>query len=122
MYVVRVITKARLKQAQQKYPQWSVGLYLWYQTFSTAGLKFESFQQIKDLWKSKSGWNVDRVPARNIKEVAFEGDDFDLYIFDIHGTNCRILTRINTQQNRIFLRKILPHAAYDKWCKEHIIR
>ena len=64
------------------YPQWKTGLKLWIETFRQKNLNFESFKQIKTLWKEISGWNVDRVPARNVTDKTF-GDAIDLYIFDI---------------------------------------
>lgn len=117
---MRVISTTRIKNAMTEYPQWSVGLALWNQTFSTSGLKFESYQQVKDLWKGQSGWNVDRVPSRNVTEVAFQGDNYDLYIFDIHKNDCRILARVDNMRNKIFIRDILSHAKYNQWRKKHI--
>ncbi|MEC6830428.1 type II toxin-antitoxin system HigB family toxin [Photobacterium toruni] len=117
---MRIITTTRIKQAMLMYPQWRVGLTLWQQTFNRTGLKFESFAQIKALWRIQSGWNVDRVPARKVGETAFNGNNYDLYIFDVHKNDCRILARIDSTRSKIFIREILSHADYDKWIKSHI--
>ena len=100
-------------------PQWAEGLKLWLHTLRQKEVSFESYQQIKAVWINASGWNVDRVPRRNIKGDTF-GGDFDLYIFDVHGTHCRIVTRINQNNHNIFIRFVGSHSDYDKWCKANI--
>lgn len=117
---MRVISIKKIKDAMCTYPQWKVGLQLWYDTFKKPSVNFDSYHKIKELWLSQSGWNVDRVPARKVKECNFQGENYDTYIFDIHGTDCRIISRIDTQRNKIFIREILSHADYNKWCKSHI--
>lgn len=117
---MRVITKVRIKLAMQQYPQWRVGLQLWLDTFSSGLVRFESYQQVKALWKNNSGWNVDRVPARKIKENHFQGENYDLYIFDIHGANCRLLARLDNARDKLFIRDVLSHAEYDKWLKANL--
>ena len=117
--VLRIITETKVKQAMLKYPQWLVGLTLWVNIFKQGELNFESYQQIKDVWKSASGWNVDRIASGRAKPNTF-GGDFDFYIFDIHKTNCRVVTRINSVHNRIYIRFVGSHAKYDEWCKAHI--
>ncbi len=116
---MRIITLKRIKNAMLLYPQWKTGLKLWMETFRQKNLNFESFEQIKTLWKEISGWNVDRVPARNVTDKTF-GDAIDLYIFDVHGTDCRIITRIHPINHRIFIRFVGSHQKYDKWCKSNI--
>ncbi|EGR4429549.1 type II toxin-antitoxin system HigB family toxin [Vibrio cholerae] len=117
---MRVISIIKIKEAMSTYPQWRVGLQLWYDTFNKSSLNFESYQQIKDQWLSQSGWNTDRVPARKIKDCSFQGDNYDTYIFDIHKTDCRVVSRIDTKRNKIFIRGIFSHAEYEKWCKANI--
>lgn len=117
---MRVISIKKIKEAMSTYPQWRVGLQLWYDTFNKQSLKFESYQQIKDLWLNQSCWNVDRVPARKVNESSFKGDNYDTYIFDIHGTDCRVVSRVDSIRNKIFIRGIFSHAEYEKWCKSNI--
>lgn len=116
---MRIITTTQIKAAMLKYPQWRVGLQLWLDTFNRAGLAFESYQRIKELWKNQSGWNTDRVPSRKITDNKFQGDNYDAYIFDIHKNDCRIVTRIDANRNKIFIRGVFSHAEYDEWCKHH---
>ena len=116
---MRIITKTRIKESIIKYPQWSLGLNLWIEVFKNKSLNFESYQQIRDVWKNASGWNTDRIPARRIIENNFEGG-FDVYIFDIHGNDCRLITRINAENNIVFIRLVSSHAEYDKWCKAKV--
>ncbi len=63
---MRIITRTRIKKGIEKYPQWSLGLSLWIEVFKDKSLDFESFQQMREVWKNASGWNTDRVPARKI--------------------------------------------------------
>lgn len=118
---MRIITQTRIKTAMTTYPQWKIGLQLWLETFKSKDVCAESYQQIKDVWKKASGWNVDRIPARKVDEGRFQGEGFDCYIFDIHSTACRIIiTRIQMSTNKIFVRDVLTHADYDKWCKARV--
>ena len=116
---MRIITQTRIKQAIETHPQWQFGLQLWLETFKQKEINFESYQQIKQIWKDASGWNVDRIPARKVTDAAFKGD-FDIYIFDIHKNQCRMITRIQTATNKIFIRAVYSHAEYDKWWKTKV--
>ena len=116
---MRIITQTRIKQGMIKHPQWAFGLSLWLETFKSKQIDFESYQQIKTVWKDASGWNVDRVAAKRVTENNF-GGNFDLYIFDIHGTDCRVITRINALTNIIYIREVSSHAEYDKWWKAKV--
>jgi len=113
---VRIITRTRIKQAIKEHPQWQFGLQLWLEIFKQKEINFESYQQIKQVWEEASGWNVDRIPARKVTDAAFKGH-FDIYIFDIHKNQCRIVTRIQAATNKIFIREVYSHAEYDKWWK-----
>jgi mRNA interferase HigB len=116
---MRVITQTRLKQAIEKYPQWRFGIQLWLEVFKQKTINFESYQQIKQIWKEASGWNVDRVPTRKVADAVFKGH-FDIYVFDIHKNKCRIVTRIQASTNKIFIRGVYSHAEYDKWWKTSV--
>lgn len=102
-----------------KYPQWRVGLGLWIDTFDKPSLDLTSYDDIRSAWREASGWNTDRVAGRRLKNEDSSYDIvFDLYIFDIHGNECRLLTKI--KNNTIYVRDILSHADYDKWCKNNV--
>jgi len=113
---MRVIAKAAVTQAMQKYSRWQAALSLWLTTFDRQGLRFESFEQIRTLWSTTSGWNVDRVPHSKLRETSKKGP-LDIYIFDIKKNECRVVCWINTMNGTIFFKEILPHAEYDKWCR-----
>jgi len=70
---MRVIAKAAVTQAMQKYSQWHAALSLWLTTFDKPGLRFESFEQIRSHWSTTSGWNVDRVPHSKLRETSRKG-------------------------------------------------
>lgn len=36
-------------------------------------------------------------------------------IFNIGGNTFRIITRINFEQQQVFIRDVMTHAEYDKW-------
>ncbi|MBF0200967.1 MAG: type II toxin-antitoxin system HigB family toxin [Desulfamplus sp.] len=114
---MRIITQTRVKEAMATHSQWRSGLQLWIATFKAKNVIFESYQQIKQVWKDTSGWNTDRIPARKVVDVAFKGDQFDFYVFDVHGNECRIVVRIQSKTNKMFVRHVFSHAEYDKWWK-----
>lgn len=116
---MRVIAKAAVTQAMQKYSQWHAALSLWLTTFDKPSLRFESFEQTRNLWSTASGWNVDRVPHSKLRETSRKGP-LDIYIFDIKKNECRIICWINTMNGTIYVKDILPHAGYDKWCKSEV--
>lgn len=102
-----------------EYPQWRLGLELWIGTFNNKELQLSSYSDIKDAWKQASGWNTDRIAGKRLKnEAGGYGVVFDLFIFDIHRNNCRLLTKIS--RNTIYIRGVYSHSEYDKWCKQNI--
>ncbi|GAA4650666.1 hypothetical protein GCM10023116_29490 [Kistimonas scapharcae] len=114
---MRIITETRIKQAIEDNPQWARGLELWRSVFRQKGISFESFEQIRQVWKEASGWNTDRVPARRLKNESTTGD---LYIFDIHGNDCRVVCLLRKVGNIFYVREVMSHADYDEWCKRNI--
>jgi mRNA interferase HigB len=117
--MVRIITQTRISQAIKTHSQWRIGLQLWIEIFKQKTINFESYQQIKKVWLDSSGWNVDRIPSRKVTDNTFKGE-FDIYIFDIHKNDCRIVTRIQAHTNKIFVRHVFTHADYNKWWKANI--
>lgn len=82
-------------------------------------LQLSSYDDIKDAWKRTSGWNTDPIAGHRLKnEDGTYGTIFDLFVFDIHGNNCRLLAKIHN--NTVFIKSIYSHAEYDKWCKQNI--
>lgn len=117
---MRIITELRIKQAIKKHNQWERGLLLWKKLFKQKEVCFESYQQIKQLWKNTSNWNVDRIAAKDVVDSQFKDNCCDWYIFDIHKNECRLVTRIQGSSQKIFIREILSHTEYDKWCKNKV--
>lgn len=102
-----------------QYPQWKIGMDLWICNFNKKELKISSYSELKDSWKKASGWNTDRIAGRRLKnEDGSYGKVFDLYVFDIHKNDCRLLAKINN--NTIYIRGVYSHAEYDKRWKKNI--
>jgi len=116
---LRIITKKRIKDAMLAYPQWQIGLDLWCQVFDQKQLNANSYQEIKKAWLDASGWNTNRIAGKRLKnEHGDYGSVFDLYVFDVHGTDCRILAKLG--HDILFIRGVFSHAKYDKWCKKNV--
>ncbi|WP_338522067.1 type II toxin-antitoxin system HigB family toxin [Pseudomonas batumici] len=116
---MRVIAKAAVTQAMNTYSQWRAPLSLWLTTFDRPSLRYESFEQFREVWASASGWNVDRIPHSKLKGSSKKGP-LDIYIFDIKKNECRVISWINTKNGSIFIKDILPHASYDKWWQSEV--
>jgi len=116
---MRVIAKATVARAMETYGQWKVPLGLWLTTFDRAHLRFESFEQLRNTWVSASGWNLDRIPSARLRGPSVKGP-LDIYVFDIKKNECRIVTWVNTRNGTIYIKDILSHAEYDKWCKTDV--
>lgn len=116
---MRVISPKKIKDAMLLYSQWKVGLKLWLDVFNRSELRFESYAQLKLLWKKTSGWNMDRIPARHLRENSRKGA-LDIYIFDIKKNQCRIITWLNPHDGTLYIKDVLSHTEYDKWWKSQI--
>jgi len=116
---MRVVTKATVTLAMNTYAQWQAPLSLWLATFDKPSLRFESFEQLRSVWSTTSGWNVDRIPHSKIKPTSKKGP-LDIYIFDIKKNECRVITWLNTKTGTLYVKDILPHSGYDKWWKSEI--
>lgn len=116
---MRVVTKAAVVSAMDKYAQWRAPLSLWLTTFDRPPLRYESFEQFRSVWLDVSGWNVDRIPHSKLKGASKKGP-LDIYVFDIKKNECRLITWINTKNGTIYIKDILPHADYDKWWQNEV--
>jgi len=120
---MHIISKTTVKQAMVKHPQWKPGLSLWLKVIGSGALQFQSYAQLKQVWKAASGWNVDRIPGPTIREGLGGKQESravysDVYVFDIHGSECRIVCRF-VAPNKLYIRLIGPHSVYDKWWNDH---
>jgi len=116
---MRVIAKPAVARAMEVHSQWKAPLSLWLATFDRAGLRFESFEQFREVWLTASGWNVDRIPYSKLRQTSRKGP-LDIYVFDIKKNECRIIAWVNTRNGTIYIKEILSHAEYDKWCKTEV--
>lgn len=116
---MRVIAKSAVAQAIETYSQWKAPLSLWLTTFDRTSLRFESFEQLRETWSSASGWNVDRIPHSKLRLSSKKGP-LDIYVFDIKKNECRLIAWINQRNGTIYIKDILSHAEYDKWCKSDV--
>jgi len=116
---MRVIAKSAVIGAMLTHSQWQPALSLWLVTFDRPALRFKSFGQLRQVWLATTGWNVDRVPCSRLRPTSQKGP-LDIYVFDIKKNECRIVTWINVNNGTIFIKAILSHAAYDKWCKADV--
>ncbi len=116
---MRVITKAAVTKAIEAHGQWKAPLSLWLTTFDRATLRFESFEQLRQTWATVSGWNVDRIPHSKLRPTSRKGP-LDIYVFDIKKNECRLIAWLNARTGTLYIKAILSHAVYDKWCRSDI--
>ncbi len=116
---MRVISPKLITQSMQRHNQWKVGLKLWLDIFNSAGLSFESSIFIRDIWRSASNWDVDRIPAVKLRECSRKGP-LDIYVFDVHKNACRIVAWGSPRAHTFFVKAVYSHAEYDKWWKQQV--
>ena len=116
---MRVITKAAVTNAIETHAQWKAPLSLWLTTFDRATLRFESFEQLRQTWAAVSGWNVDRIPHSRLRSASCKGP-LDIYVFDIKKNECRLIAWLNARTGTLYIKAILSHAEYDKWCRSDV--
>ncbi|HEY0207999.1 type II toxin-antitoxin system HigB family toxin [Acerihabitans sp.] len=114
---MRVITARAIADAMERHAQWKVGLKLWLDVFNKPALRFVSWAQIRSHWLQVSGWNVDRVAHARLKPESRKGP-LDIYVFDIHKNQCRIIAWLNPDSGTLFVKDVCSHAGYDKWWRD----
>lgn len=93
---MRVVSRKRLKEAAQKHADLEAPLDVWYRIAKRA-----SWNNLADVRKTWAGTDVvGRYTVLHIKGNAY-----------------RLITEINYQTGRVFIRHVLTHAEYDrgKW-------
>ncbi len=90
---MQIISESALKQFWQVHPESQAGLRYWYK--QTNQYKWQNFQDIRKIFPS-----ADLVG--------------NFIIFNICGNNYRLITYIDFQYGKVFVRKILTHAEYNK--------
>lgn len=93
---MHVISQKCVREAQDAYPHSESALSGWYKTIKDS--HFANFSELKAVFNS-----VDKVG--------------DLYVFNIGGNKLRLIAAIHFNRQKVFVRHILTHTAYDlgKW-------
>ncbi len=96
---MHVISFRKLKQFWQSHPTAEVSLRYWYKL--TVAHKWQCFNDIVQIFPS-----ADKVK--------------NFVVFNIGGNNFRLITYIDYNQSKVFIRDVLTHAEYDKenWKKD----
>jgi mRNA interferase HigB len=82
-----------LKEAARKHSDLAAPLDVWYRISKKA--KWTSLEDVRNTWASAD--SVERYSVFNIK-----------------GNEYRLITEINYQTGRVFIRHVLTHAEYDR--------
>ena len=90
---MHIITRRKLLEAAEKHGDLGERLDVWYRTAKRAE------------WKNL-------MDVRQVFPTADAVEEFT--VFNIHGNAYRLITEINYQTGRIFLRHVLTHAEYGK--------
>jgi mRNA interferase HigB len=93
---VHVISRKRLKEAAARHPELETALDAWFRIAKRA-----SWQNLTDVRETFA--NADAVEKWTI--------------FNVKGNRYRLITEINYKFQRLYVRQVLTHAAYDeeKW-------
>lgn len=91
-FVVRIISRKKLRQAWEKHRDWESPLRAWYKAAKKA--KWEHFPGLKQTFGS-----ADSVGS--------------CIVFDIGGNKCRLITYINFEKQRVYTLHVLSHGEYD---------
>ena len=90
---MHVITRKRLNEFTDKYPETKAGLARWYSLVKRN--KFSSFPDLKDFFP-----DADQVGK--------------LTVFNVGGNKVRVIAAIHYNRQRIYVRAVLTHAEYEK--------
>lgn len=90
---MHVITRVRLKEFWEKHPNAENSLRLWYKLTSLA--QWQNFVELRLVFPS-----ADQVE--------------NLTVFNIGGNKYRLITLVDYEYQKVFIRHVLTHAEYDK--------
>ena len=95
-FVVRVISRKKLKEAWEGNPEWKSSLENWYRIVKKAS--WDNPADVKQTW-----FNSDIVG--------------EVVVFDIAHNRCRLIAFIGYRIKAVFVIAVLSHADYDeeKW-------
>ncbi len=89
---MHVITHRRLKEFWEKHPNAKPSLQIWYNRTNSA--QWNNFNDLRQVFP-----NADRVGK--------------LTVFNISGNHYRLITFVDYQYKKVFVRNILTHSDYD---------
>lgn len=90
---MHVISQKLIWEAEDRYQESAQALDGWYRV-----VKKNEFKYFSDLKRTFN--NVDKVG--------------DLYVFNIGGNKLRLIASIHFTRQKLYIREILTHKAYDK--------
>lgn len=93
---MHVISLKMLRDFWHRYPAVESVLRQWHTI--VAHTDFRDFEHIKEFFNS-----ADYVPP--------------YVVFDVAGNNYRVVVVVHFRAKRIYVREVMTHATYDKWCK-----
>lgn len=93
---MHIITRARLLEFAENYPDTKTGLDIWYRKVKRT--HYNSFNELRLMFPS-----ADQVGTCTV--------------FNIGGNKVRLITIIHYDKKKIYIRQVLTHAEYDldKW-------
>ena len=90
---MHVITRKRLNDFAEKFPDTKAALARWYATMKKGG--FSNFAELRAVFPT-----ADRVGK--------------LTVFNIGGNKVRLITAIHYNRGKVYIRAVLTHADYDE--------
>jgi mRNA interferase HigB len=90
---MRIITRKRLLEFAEKYPDCSTALESWYRIVKHTD--FNSFAELRQTF-----------PSADIVD--------NLTVFNIGGNKARLIAAIHYNTHRVYIRYILTHKEYDR--------
>ncbi|KAB8320980.1 type II toxin-antitoxin system HigB family toxin [Tolypothrix campylonemoides VB511288] len=90
---MHIISRSRLAEFWEKYPNAETSLRLWYKLASLA--QWQNFVELRQVFPT-----ADQVS--------------NLTVFNIGGNNYRLIALVDYKYQKVFIRHVLTHAEYDK--------
>ena len=94
-FVVRVISRKKIREACRAHPEWAASLSAWYKIVKNISTDWKYFGDVKGCWR-----NSDNVGI--------------CVVFDISNNKRRLIAYINYKSHKVFILHILSHAEYGK--------
>lgn len=95
---MRVISKARLREFWERYPDSQEPLLAWWKVALAA-----DWNSIQDVRQTYPHADAVTLPCELVVTV-----------FNIRGNNYRLITRIIYEYRRIYVKRVLTHREYDR--------